>query len=86
MIVSEDNKKELLGFVKYATSMGLKTCLYSGRDIEIEDWMAEFNYVKVGSYKKESGPLESKTTNQRFYIRHNEGFKDITSTFHKLLL
>lgn len=41
---------------------------YSGRqelskDIDIKN----FNYIKLGPYVKELGPLNSKTTNQRFY-------------------
>ena len=45
----------------------LKTALYSGRTaVEPEyDWY--FNYVKVGPYIPECGPLNVKTTNQRLY-------------------
>lgn len=48
----------------------LKIALYSGRD-EVEDDVYEaFNYVKVGPYKEEFGPLNKKTTNQRLYEVH----------------
>lgn len=51
--------------------------LYSGRT-EVEDDLFEaFDFVKVGPYIAEFGPLNSKTTNQRLYY-HRE---DITSRF-----
>ena len=45
----------------------LKTALYSGRkEVEKEyDWY--FNYIKVGPYIPEFGPLNYETTNQRMY-------------------
>ena len=46
----------------------LKTGWYSGRD----EWPADraaFNYVKLGPYRAEQGPLKSPTTNQRLYRR-----------------
>lgn len=46
----------------------IKTAWYSGRqelskDIEIKN----FNAIKLGPYIEELGPLNSKTTNQKFY-------------------
>lgn len=45
----------------------LKTALYSGReDVEKEyDWY--FNYIKIGPYIPEFGPLNYETTNQHLY-------------------
>jgi anaerobic ribonucleoside-triphosphate reductase activating protein len=55
----------------------LETAIYSGRD-EVEDELFEhFDYVKVGSYQADKGPLNKETTNQRLYY-HRE---DITSKF-----
>lgn len=50
----------------------LKTCWYSGRDLEHAKGNLEIlDYVKVGPYIDEYGPLDSPTTNQRFYkIEH----------------
>ena len=44
-----------------------------------------FDYVKIGPYKSDCGPLKSKTTNQRLYkVNHAEQtFEDITSRFWK---
>ena len=62
----------------------LKVAWYSGRqelskDINLE-W---FNYVKLGSYKEEFGPLNSRTTNQRFYKVSDGELINITSKFWK---
>ena len=51
----------------HVRSLGLVPALYSGR-AEVEDalWQA-FDYVKVGPYLPECGPLNERTTNQRLY-------------------
>jgi len=56
---------------------GLALALYSGRT-QVEDELFEaFDYVKVGPYIAEFGPLNKPTTNQRLY-HHGE---DITASF-----
>ena len=62
----------------------LKTAWYSGvqalsKDIHL--W--NFSYIKLGPYIEELGPLNSKTTNQRFYKVVNDELIDITSVFWK---
>ena len=59
---------------------GIERAVYSGR-AEVEPVLYEaFDYVKVGPYIAEYGPLNEPTTNQRLYY-HGE---DITSRFwHK---
>jgi anaerobic ribonucleoside-triphosphate reductase activating protein len=66
----------------------LKVGWYSGMD-EISskinlDW---FNYIKIGHYDEESGPLNKETTNQRFFHVHKNGdehhLEDKTSLFWK---
>ena len=55
----------------------LELALYSGREeVESEIWDA-FDYVKVGPYRPECGPLNERSTNQRLYY-HRE---DITHRF-----
>lgn len=46
----------------------IKTAWYSGLE-ELKDnkILQHLDYLKLGSYKKELGPLNSPTTNQRFY-------------------
>ena len=44
-----------------------KIAIYSGRD-EVSDWYWKvFDYIKLGPYKEEFGPLNKETTNQRLY-------------------
>lgn len=70
----------------------LKVAWYSGRqelskDINLEN----FDFIKLGPYIEELGPLNSKTTNQRFYKvciepsgdNYWESLEDITSLFWK---
>ena len=50
----------------------MEIALYSGREaVEAEIWDA-FDYVKVGPYRPECGPLNERTTNQRLYRVHHE--------------
>lgn len=63
--------------------------LYSGRE-NVEDEIYDlFDYVKVGPYRPDCGPLNFTTTNQRLYhVRHHDDMgqcrftlQDITSRF-----
>lgn len=78
---SIQTQRELLDCIREAKAQGYKVCLYSGRDIEPEDWMGILDFVKTGSYRKERGALCNKSTNQRFYQKTKDGFEDITSFF-----
>ena len=62
----------------------IKTAWYSGRqelskDINLQ-W---FEYIKLGPYIEDLGPLNSKTTNQRFYKIEEGKLVDITNLFWK---
>ena len=62
----------------------LKIGWYSGRqelskDINLQ-W---FEYIKLGPYIEELGPLNSKNTNQRFYKIEENKLIDITNLFWK---
>ena len=64
----------------------LKVAWYSGKDTlhkRIKLNIIDFDYIKIGSYKEECGPLNSKTTNQRFYKVENNTLIDITNKFWK---
>ena len=81
LFLGEGNDKEglirLNNYIK--NKYNVETAIYSGRD-EVEDDLFEyFDYVKVGSYKEEYGPLNKKTTNQRLFYHKN----DITYKFWK---
>lgn len=62
----------------------IKVAWYSGRQ-ELSDSIDLFNfdYIKLGSYKEEFGPLNSRTTNQRFYKVSGRELIDITNKFWK---
>ena len=61
----------------------LKVAWYSGRqELSKEIELSNFDFVKLGPYKEEFGPLNSKTTNQRFYKVNGKELVDITSRFY----
>lgn len=77
---------------KYDNNKELKLAFYSGRDnyddlyIRTGQWITYFDYLKVGSYKKELGGLNSPTTNQVLYQIKQEfptKIYNITSKFWK---
>ena len=62
----------------------LKVAWYSGRqELSKEIDLQNFDAIKLGSYKEEFGPLNSRTTNQRFYKVSDGELINITSTFWK---
>lgn len=62
----------------------LKVGWYSGRqELSKDIELSNFNYIKLGPYIEEFGPLNSKTTNQRFYKVNGKELVDITSRFWK---
>lgn len=79
---TSESRAELVQFAKQARIAGKKTCLYSGRNVELEEWMKIFDYIKVGQFQEASGGLDSPTTNQKFYKKCANGtYENITSDF-----
>lgn len=76
-----DSRAELVQYALMAKKMGYNTCLYSGRDTNIEEWMNVFDYVKIGSYRESLGPLYYRTTNQRLFKKCTDKYVDITDEF-----
>lgn len=68
------------------THTHLKVAWYSGRQ-ELAGIVARqlqwFDYIKLGPYKEEFGPLNSRITNQRFYKVSGRELVDITNKFWK---
>jgi anaerobic ribonucleoside-triphosphate reductase activating protein len=61
----------------------MKVAIYSGRE-EVEDEMWQmFDYIKIGPYIEERGPLENPNTNQKLFKidRKNNQKIDITHLF-----
>lgn len=84
----DSNPEEINDLAKIIKSKDLKVGWYSGKDIlpwEIQ--LRYFDYVKLGAYIEELGPLNSPTTNQiMFKIDHfsdRADVSDITSRFWK---
>ena len=69
----------LLDLADHVRSKGLLAAVYSGREEVEEVFWDHFDYIKLGPYRPECGPLNSPTTNQRLYRRSGEGeWEDIT--------
>ena len=62
----------------------LKVGWYSGRqELSKDIELGNFDFIKLGPYIEEFGPLNSKTTYQRFYKVSDGELVDITSKFWK---
>ena len=62
----------------------IKVAWYSGRqELNKNIQLENFDYLKLGPYIEELGPLNSKTTNQRFYKVEEGKLIDITNLFWK---
>lgn len=59
--------KRLAFGIKLRSDFPYKVALYSGRDEVEEDYDRYFDYIKIGPYISERGPLNKETTNQRLY-------------------
>ena len=80
------NPIEVIELAKYIKSfyLGLKVAWYSGRQELPKHFNLEpFDFIKLGPYIEELGPLNSKTTNQRFYKVESNKLIDITNKFFK---
>ena len=80
----------LIEALKICKENGFKTALYSGFTFGFithgPQLLKLLDYIKVGPYVEEQGPLNSKTTNQRLY-RLEKGYikEDLTSRFWRTL-
>lgn len=79
---------EIQRLAQFVKEKGLKVAWYSGKQELHEDIrLANFDYVKLGPYVEELGPLTSHTTNQVMYKIDHLADKpfvvDITSRFWK---
>lgn len=82
-------KQEIIDLFRFIKERyGLKTCWYSGREMDYGyRGLRYLDFIKAGPYIKEKGPLDSPTTNQRFYQVDYDwkfstiGLKDLTSRF-----
>lgn len=75
------DREELLLYANYIHGRGIKTCIYCGRNIDIENWMYIFDYVKIGAYIESKGPLTNRNTNQRMFYKVGNSYIDISYWF-----
>lgn len=64
----------------------LKTAWYSGRQVLSKDiHLFNFDYIKLGPYDKERGPLNNPNTNQKFYrvVRMTSGKRKLIDITYK---
>ena len=68
LFLGEGRDPEMLcALAAHVRSLGLLPAVYSGRtEVDALIWGA-FDYVKLGPYMEERGPLNKPTTNQRLY-------------------
>lgn len=74
---------ELAAKLKLAKLQGLKTCLYTGRQIVADEIYRYLDFIKTGAYREDLGGLTSPTTNQKFINLTTK--EDLTSLFQKVL-
>ena len=71
---------ELVRYIK--ENYTIKVAIYSGRDKVETEYYGLFDYVKVGGYKEEYGPLNKETTNQKlFKVKDGKLYENITYKF-----
>ena len=74
----------LLDLADHVRSLGLEVAVYSGRELVEDIFWDHFDYIKLGPYVSEFGPLNDPSTNQRLYRIREGRPEDITSRFwHK---
>ena len=61
----------------------VKWAWYTGEITVPQSLLDELDYVKVGPYRDDKGPLTSNTTNQHFLKKIDGKWFDITSIFHR---
>lgn len=80
------NAADILHLARYVKeTTDLKVGWYTGSEelpSNILLNLHNFDYIKVGPYKEELGPLTSKTTNQRFYKVIDNQLVDFTYLFN----
>ncbi len=84
MMGGDQDQRELIKVCKMVHEKKKKTCLYTGYDRMdqiIPALREELDYLKIGRFDKQKGPLSSETTNQRMYKKVNGDWTDITSSF-----
>lgn len=78
---TKEEHVQLNNYCSILYKINKKVALYCGRNCDIEDWMYNFDYIKIGSYIENNGSIYSRNTNQKLYKKENDLYKDITYLF-----
>lgn len=75
----EWNLPELTKLILYIKSKGIKTALYTGREMCYfsNSFLELLDYIKTGPYIKSLGGLDSKKSNQKLYKKNGGKFIQI---------
>lgn len=80
MVLNKGEKVQVFRHIPNPIKIGW----YSGRqELSEKINLENFDYIKLGPYLKEKGPLDNPNTNQRFYQVVNGELVDITHKFWK---
>lgn len=81
----DSNPKLINKFASYIKkNFSIKVAWYSGRDtIDSNIDLNNFDYIKIGSYKEEYGPLNNRNTNQKLFKVIDNNLLDFTYKFWK---
>ena len=72
----------LIEIIRHEWGKKMKIGLYTGANNVSPYLWENLDYLKTGPYIDEYGPLNKRTTNQRFYKRFpGEGWKEVTHIF-----
>lgn len=75
---------EISVLASYLLANSVKVAWYSGKDrIPDNITITDFDYIKLGPYISELGPLDNPNTNQRLYQVKGLNLEDITYKFWK---
>lgn len=78
--------EELSPMVSLCRSYGLKVALYSGDKVSNKEVYFDtllLDYLKIGPFVPDYGPITKSTTNQRFYKKIDNNYRDVTNIFHR---
>lgn len=85
LFMGGEKYKELFAILEKIQKLNKKTALYTGREFKNinSTLLKNLNYIKVNPFNEHLGPLNSPTTNQKFYsLKDGKIDRDLTSTFY----
>lgn len=80
----EWNLPKLNELIEYIKNLGLKICLYTGRNLSYfsKNFISSLNYIKTGAFVESKGNLNNPLSNQKFYEIQNSNLLEKNYLFH----